>query len=478
MSKLGGFFARKTGLYDKADDTTDTQQTASTLPDNPLEVDEELFSSLGARMGSENEQLRNLLIEVSAKIGELDLIKSAVSRLVEPVGKTLEAIEAERTEKLGLQTVLSTTRTAYGKLRNELSEIEKKANASEQQCEALRHELTATQANLRAAEAAKAEISADITARRAQVADLEGKLAHESSEARILRDEGKRLDEKLLVSERRIIALEAELNATRQKLLMAEDENKAQQAAFEKASGEATRLSRKLAETESTLTATQARLRSLETGFAELSTERNRLARTLDETNERHDHELNTQRMRFETLQARASATEKLLMEAREHLVGRAEEIRSFDQRNTELVRERETLQMRVQELEADRYAREAQFQEIEQARNTFMERGATLARAFNSKEAALARSEESVATLTERITALEASLADEKQKAEQTIEELNTALRREKMQRAVVEGALEAGRKDLSRLMREMTALKREQPASEEPPLEAANAA
>jgi hypothetical protein len=107
------------------------------------------------------------------------------------------------------------------------------------------------------------------------------------------------------------------------------------------------------------------------------------------------------------------------------------------------------------------------------------MERSATLARAFSGKETALARAEETIAALTERVTTLESTLANEKQTSEQTIEELNTALRREKMQRAVVEGALEIGRKDLSRLMRDLAARKHDQAPAEDPtPLQAANAA
>lgn len=481
MSKLGGFFARKSGLYDKLDETTAAaeQQSLTALPENPLELDEELFSTLGAQLGGENEELRNLLIDASAKIGELDSIKAAVNRLVAPVGKTLRAIEIERAEKLSLQTVLNNTRTAYGKLRNEAGEIEKKAAAAAQECETLRQELAATQTMLRTAEATRAEISTDVAARRAQIAELQGRLTQESGETRILREENKRLDERLAASEKRVIALEADISATRQRLMMAEDEKQAQQASFEKASTEAAKLARKLTETEAALAAVQGRLRAVEANFAELNAERARLAGAIDENNERHEHELSTQRMRFDTLQARSSATEKLLIEAREHLITRAEEIREYDRRNAEVVRERDGLQARIAELEADRYSREAQHQEVEQTRNTLMERSATLARAYNAKEGALARAEDTIASLNERITTLEASLLDEKQAAEQSMEELTTALRREKMQRAVVEGALETARKDFSRLMREAMALKREQQTVDEPaPLQAANAA
>ena len=106
--------------------------------------------------------------------------------------------------------------------------------------------------------------------------------------------------------------LNSELNGARQRLLMIEDEKRSQQISLDKISAETARVSRKLAETEASLTATHGRLRHVEGNFAELSTERARLADAIEEINERHDHELTTQRMRFDALQARAAASEKL----------------------------------------------------------------------------------------------------------------------------------------------------------------------
>ena len=97
-----------------------------TPPENPLELDEELFSVIGAQLGSENEALRNLLLDANAKISELDTIRQAVGKLVDSVSKTLRVMEVEKAEKIALPTVLNNTRTAYGKLRNEISDLEKK----------------------------------------------------------------------------------------------------------------------------------------------------------------------------------------------------------------------------------------------------------------------------------------------------------------------------------------------------------------
>jgi len=477
MSKFGGFFARKAGLYDKPAEAAAPRNAAPT--DNPLELDEELFSALGAQLGGENESLRNLLLDANAKIGELDTIKNAVGKLVDPVSKALRAFEAEKSEKISLQTVLNNTRTAYGKLRNEVAELEKKANFSEKECQALRQELTTTQNVLRTLEATKAEISIDIAARRAQIADLEARLAQETGEGKALREENRRLDERLSNADKRVVSLESELNAARQRLLMIEDEKRSQQISLDKISVEAARVSRKLAETEASLTATQGRLRHVEGNFAELSTERARLANAIDESNERHEHELTTQRMRFDALQARAAASEKLLGEAREHLLARADEIRIYDRRTGELALERDALQARISDLEAERIQRESEFTEVDQARATLMERSTALARAFTAKEAALTRAEDTIAALNEQVAAIESARAAEKQASEQRIEELGASLRREQMQCSVVEGALETARKDFARLMREAMALQRDQAAPDDPArLRPANAA
>ena len=469
MNKFGGFFARRAGLYDKPADPT---PNAAPPTDNPLELDEELFTALGAQLGGENESLRNLLLDANAKIGELDGIKNAVGKLVDPVSKALRAFEAEKSEKISLQTVLNNTRTAYGKLRNEVAELEKKANLSEKECQALRQELTTTQNLLRTLEATKAEIAIDIAARRAQIIDLETRLAQETGEGKALREENRRLDERLSTADKRVMALESELNGARQRLLMLEDEKRAQQISLDKMSSESARISRKLVETEASLTATQGRLRHVDGTVAELNTERTRLTAALDEANERHEHEVTTQRMRFDALQARASASEKLLGEAREHLLARADEIRIYDRRAGELALERDALQARVADLEAERIQRESQFKEVDQARATLIERSTALARAFTAKEAALTRAEDANTALNEQVAALEAARSAEKQAADQRIEELSTSLRREQMQCSVVEGALETARKDFARLMREAMALQREQAGPNDPAL------
>ena len=64
-------------------------------------------------------------------------------------------------------------------------------------------------------------------------------------------------------------------------------------------------------------------------------------------------------------------------------------------------------------------------------------------------------------AALTERNGHLEADVQVSRTKIEKRVEELSSALQRERMERAVAEGALEAARKDNSRLQSEVAALR-----------------
>ena len=76
-------------------------------------------------------------------------------------------------------------------------------------------------------------------------------------------------------------------------------------------------------------------------------------------------------------------------------------------------------------------------------------------------RETALGRFEEKIAALTERNGHLEADIQVSRTNIEKRVEDLSSALQRERRERAVVEGALEAARKDNSRLQGEVGALR-----------------
>ena len=114
MTKFVGLLGRKAFSDSLSHSSAQSSVATGTTPSSPapVELDEDLFSTLGAQMGGDNEVLRNLLIDASYKIGELDEIKACVTKLIDPVGKTLRAFEIEKADKLALQSTLTALRTA------------------------------------------------------------------------------------------------------------------------------------------------------------------------------------------------------------------------------------------------------------------------------------------------------------------------------------------------------------------------------
>ena len=139
-------------------------------------------------------------------------------------------------------------------------------------------------------------------------------------------------------AEKRIGQLEGELAAAREKLALLEDEKRSLQVAVDSALNETARLSRRLTETENTLTAARAQLGKVESSFAEAYAERGRLGAALDEAKEHHQTERSSLNMRLDALQSRAATAERLLSEARQNLLARTEEVRAFDRKSVEAI--------------------------------------------------------------------------------------------------------------------------------------------
>ena len=457
MAKLSDLFGRKGGDADKYPSQLGIKRGNG----DGDHINVENFSDIGSRMGEENEALRNLLTDTGRKIGELDELKEAFEKIVEPFNSTLRALEQEKSQSLGLAGMLEESRAAYETLRVEFYQIERKATALEVEAEKLREDLELSRESNRGLESAQSELSNDIAARNTQISELERQLAHESAERRIVSEARRTLLEQYDTGEQRINELEGELAAAREKLALLEDEKHSLQLAVDQALNETARLTRRLTESENTLTATRAQLGKVETSFAEAYAERGRLGAALDESKEQHQSERNSLNMRLDALQSRAATAERLLTEARQNLLARTEEVRAFDRKSVEATIGRNNSEKRLAQIEAAHEARERQIKDLETARAALTERNNAITKTLKARETALARADEKIAALTERNGHLEADIQVNRTNIEKRVEDLNSALQRERMERAVIEGALEAARKDNSRLQSEVAGLR-----------------
>jgi chromosome segregation ATPase len=459
MNKIGNLIGIKPGAGTAAEKPASSMGLE--IPEkNVIELDNELFLPMASQTGEDNESVRNLLIDAEHKIGELDAVKRSVSRLVDPINKTLRALEAANGEKMGLQAALNNVRITNNKLRGELDTAERKVATLDSDCTRLRELVTVNQQKLGSIETTRAEQSNELATRRSQVADLQRRLQQQGADLQVAREENRRFGERMTLTDKRTVQLESETAALQQKFLITDKERTTLQASLEKAYAELSQVSQRLLDTDKALSSTQMRMQKAEVALSEAQAERHRLAAAVDDINQKHQNEISAHRTNFETLQARAAMTEKLLDEARQSLVERADEIRMFDRRLADSSRMHATIGEKLGLIEEALAERNARIKELEQTRAAFSEKNDMLSKAVSTRENAYNRAQEHIVSLEERIQLLESEVKATRQANEMETEILNAKLQREQIARTMAEGAVEAGRKDIARLLQELASL------------------
>jgi chemotaxis protein MotB len=431
-------------------------QTAAEKTD--IELDQDLFFPVATQLGHENEAVRNLLMDAEHKIGELDLIKKSIGKLVDPVAKTLRDYEETKSEKLSLQNTLNATRIAHGKLRDDLAAAEKKSRTLDAECARLRDALAAAEQSVSTHEKSKAQHLTELSARRSQIVELQRSVQQHGADLQQSREETRRHAERVSAADRRAVQLEGESQASQQRALQAAQERTALQAALDKAHTELAQTARRLSESDRTLAATQSRLKSVEASLAEAQAERTRLAAALDDATHKHVDAVNAHSSRFEAVQARANMTESLLQEARQTLMARADEIRSHERRVAETATAHDNAGEKLARLTAALAERDAHIAELEQSHDALHAHNAVLNDATVVRDSAYGNAEQKLREQADLIALLESQLKAARSTHDMQVEQLSAQLQREQLERSMAEGALESGRTDIARLLREIS--------------------
>ena len=467
MTKLATLLGRRPTLVAE----TPPAPAAQPTPDKTsLELDQDLFFPVASQMGEENEVVRNLLIDAEHRITELETIKNSLGRLVDPVSKTLRAFEEAKTEKLSLQSTLNSTRIAYSKMREDLSTAEKRAATLNTECIRIRELLNVTQQSANSLEAIKTEQSAELTTRRAQIGELQRLVQKQATELQASRDESQRCIERVTAADRKMAQFESEAATATQKFLLADRERGAVQAQLDKSLNDAAQTTRRLAEVEKALAVTQTRLKQAELALTEAESSRIRLNAALEETVEAHRKEMIAQNSRLDATQARTQLCDQLLDESRLTLAARADEISAYDRRLAEATLARSAIESKFGQIEAALADRDRQIAELDEARSTLAERASELLHAVGTRESAYNRAQEKIQSQDDLIHMLESQIKGTRETYDLQIEELKAQVQREQLDRSMAEGALEAGRKDIARLLREIASMQLRPVSAPEP--------
>ena len=467
MSTLSDFFARKGGASEKsvsalpgvelhgeangtANGGANGEARKESLPAS------ESWAEIGHRIGGDNEALRALMVDIGRRIEALDDLREKFGQIVDPIDHSLRSLEREKFDNIGLRNTLAEVRTGYDVLRNEFKELGKKLAASETEAERLRYELNQAQASVGTLETTRVELTNELEPARTKLAELEQQLAREIAAARILKDHSDALAAHGAAGDKRVAELEGELGSVREQLVLRENENRSLQNSLDQIVGENSRMSRRLAESDAAADKARHQHEQLKTALAAAEAERAKLAAAIEEANEKRQTETNTLNTRLEATSSRALAAEKLLAEVRQSLLARTEENNAAERKMADATVARNATDKKLELLQSSHQVKERQIHELEQLRNKLVDRTNALMATVKARDTALLRAEERVVLLGERVAQLEAATEANMAKHHETVEDLNTQLQCERMERTVAEGALKKARSSYADLQRE----------------------
>ncbi len=452
---------------------TSAPPAADAAPQKIVELDEDLFVPIAAKLGEETEAVRNLLLDAERKIAELDTIKLSIAKLLDPVTSALRGYEEAKSEKLILQRALNNAQHVCTKLRDDLAAVQNKAAAFKAECARLQDVAAAATQNMAALERNNARQLAELAEHRTRTAELQNLAQRQAADLQLGRTESLRLGERAAAADQQIVQLEAELQTVQQQTKQTKREQVAVQASLDKTFNELAATARRLSDSEKAHAAAQARLKAMESNLAQAQAERAQLAATLDEAVHQHRDKLNVLGSRLETVQARSDLTESLLNEARQALAARADEIRALERRLIEASTAHDATAEKLGAAAVALAEREAQIKALEDERAALTEHGRKLIQVVNEREVAQKQAQQQIGEQSDLVTRLQDELNAARGSHEVRIDDLQAQLQREQLDRSIAEGALEGARKELARLLAEIGALRGRPvaPSTAEPP-------
>ena len=322
-----------------------------------------------------------------------------------------------------------------------------------------------TLSNARLAE--NGRLSGELASVRGEASELRNSLDQATSRVQRLEEDNIRLRAKVEDLEVRRQEAETQGIAAVQAKGLLEVEHGVLERRMDNLNGEIARATRTVADLEAQLSAERAKGRGLETAAQSAQTEIERINRSADEAAEKAKAALETAELRLQTAQARAARVEEENAEFVSKLSEATGRDRAAERDVGELKLRLERSEEQVSRLAADLIAARQERAGVEAARTAAVERADRMAELAQSREAEVGRLDEQVDVLQSRISALESDIMKENMAGAERVKALSASVERERSERSVVTGALEAARKGRARLHLEMLKVNRGRPVA-----------
>ncbi len=412
-------------------------------------------------LGRSNEALRRELDAISENFQVVDTIRGALDQVRGALDQSLADLERSNALLRQTETELAAEREAHRLSQDELGSLRR------------RHDITVTErdtASLRLAETSKSladldaqfvQVEAELQTKTQYAGYLERRGEDMAEQHRAAESEISALRRRLVDVDQRLTATEASLSETMIRATVLDAERMSLDQSLQTALVQNQSAARSVAARDTELAELRAEVDRMRNEVLRQENEYHKLSIAMDEVNVRGASEAAEVRVRLDAVQARANLAERLLTEQRQKVRDGAEMIRQLERAAADAIQRSQSLDQRAIRAEEARNKAEEQLRLGGAARDAAIERASSTGKALRVKEELVMTSDRELAEVQVRANALEETLRRDRGTFEARIAQLSAELERERSERAVAEGALEAARRDRVALQRDVASLR-----------------
>lgn len=412
-------------------------------------------------LGEKHEQIVARLGQIGEILSQLGDAQKLIHKLSVPLKETFQNHQNQRSENIALHHAYENARLDVSQLREREASLAARLASLEMELKHLHEAHAQALTTQHSVEEELRLATNDIRVRDADIIELQRRLSDLSVELAHTKDDLQDARNQIHEQEAVYNALDLEIRRERENHQTLEQEYESLQASVQQAVSEAIHMSKRLADTEGIAAEARARALQLEGQLSDLQAERTRLVEELDALRITTSEEKRGLSVKAEGLRSRSATLEKLLGETRSELAKQTEGLREAQRRMTEMSISLNRAEAKAEKAAALSQKADSENKNLEQSRVALMERADMLSKAIKAKDAALKRSEERSADLSDRLNIVENKASMQVENYERRISELSASLEREKTERALLEGALDAARQDKTRVQKELIRLR-----------------
>jgi chromosome segregation ATPase len=437
-------------------DTNSSNPTAASVgPKQRRVIDATPKSQVVARsfdsIGRRNEALRAHLDAVEISFRNIEAIRAQFHEALIPIDQTLMEIERAKVAQVETERKLEGLSAAHDRIKSHHAVVAVERDALVVKHDELAGRVADLERGISAAETASAEARRALTERTAKLERIERELEDNRRRLQTVNEQLPVLRAEFSGREKRLQEVEQQRANLHDQNGLLNQENQALRARVEEFVANVSKLKRQVSELEGRRDDLNRRVDELEQAVAhESAALANSKASHLDVVESQRLSQTSL-REELNALNAKFTAAERLLADARATLRDREAQIRTHEQRALENSLAMKSKDAALADLEKDLAATWASHSEVDSARTTALERSTNLAKTLEDREIALQRAEQRVETLETKLAEQNRMLQSERELFEERMAKLKDQLEAESAARAFTEGALQLARQERS---------------------------